>query len=414
MPAPARLLLTALLLCLALAGCGRAAGQGVTFSTWGSIEEIDTLKPILAAFAKQSGIPVELVHIPEGYDYKLRLLAAAGKVPDVMFVDNQIMAGFADRGVFLDLGPYLDRDDRIRRADFYPQVLEALSWKGTLYGIPRDLSNIVMYYNQDMFDAARVPYPKAGWTWEDALAKAKRLTKGDEQFGISFAPQPLYWLPWVWSAGGDVMDRSMTRAVIADPASVQAMQFYADLRHKHHVAPTDAQAGNARMSQLFAQGKLAMLVQGRWVIPGFRKKIQFRWDVAPFPRGSTGSVVDADSSGWFISANCPHPDQAWQLVRFLASRESIAAFTESGLIVPSRPDVAKSAVFNVTPPASNHVFLDVIPASRPTWSPPSYLEIREELIQDMEPAWAGRVSVAEAVAPLARRVQALLDEDQGR
>src|SRR5438552_13382443 len=130
-----------------------------------------------------------------------------------------------------------------------------------------------------------------------------------------------------------------------------------------------------------------MLVQGRWMVPGYRQKIKFRWDVAPFPRGPAGSVVDADSSGWFIAAQSPHPEDAWKLVSFLGGRGPIAKFTESGLIVPSRPDVAHSAAFNVTPPASNHVFLDVIPASKPTLSPPSYLEIPEELMQDLEPAW---------------------------
>ena len=41
--------------------------------------------------------------------------------------------------------------------------------------LPQNLSSLVVYYNRDLFDAAGVPYPEAGWTWDDFLAAAKAL-----------------------------------------------------------------------------------------------------------------------------------------------------------------------------------------------------------------------------------------------
>lgn len=398
---------------LLLAGCAPRTSDALSFSTWGSIDEIDTLKPLLAEFQRANpDVPVKLVHIPDEYPHKVRLMAASHTMPDVLFMENQTLPGFARRGVLRDLRPMLAHDPDLKASDFYGPCLQALSYRGALYAIPRDLSNLVIFYNKRLFDEAHVPYPTAAWTYEDMVARAQRLTKGDTQWGIGFAPFPIYWLPYLWSDGVDVMDPGLNRCTLQDPATVASLHRYLDLRARYHIAPTEAQVGNVRMAQLFAQGKLAMMVGGRWVVPGFRKKIQFPWDVAPFPRGKTGSVVDADASGWAISANCRQPEKAWRLIKFLASKKSISAFTQSGLIVPSRPDVANSPAFFSGPPASSRVFLDVIPASRPTLTPPSYDEIEYELIDGLPAAWNGDQNLEDTLKPISRRIDALLQEDK--
>ena len=402
------------LLMLGLLGCAPARSNELTFSTWGSLDEMEILKPILAEFQRENpDIPVKLIHIPDEYPHKIRLMAASHTMPDVLFMENQTLTGFANRGVLRDLGPFLAKDSKIKASDFYSPVLKALSWKGKLYAIPRDLSNLVIYYNKTMFDQAGVSYPKANWTYEDMVKKALRLTKGENQFGIGFSPYPIYWLPYLWSDGGDVMDPTMTRCTLMDPVSLAALQRYLDLRSKYHVAPTESDVGNARMSQLFAEGKLAMMVGGRWDVPGFRKRITFSWDVAPFPRGKVGSIVDADASGWAMSTQCQHPNKAWRLIRFLASKKSISAFTKSGLIVPSRPDVANSPVFKGSgPPEHSQVFLDAIKTARPTLAPPSYDEIEYELIDSLPLAWDGEQTLEQTLKPISKRIDLLLKEDQ--
>ncbi len=401
----------ALMATVAAAACAPAETEALRFSTWGSLDEIETLKPLLAEFERQNpDVPVELIHIPDAYPQAIRLMTASRKMPDVLFMESQILPGFAKSGVLRDLGPFLASDAELKRDDFYRPVMDAMSWKGTLYGIPRDLSNLVMFYNRRLFDEAGVPYPEANWTYEDMVEKAQRLTRGD-QFGVGFAPYPLYWLPYLWSDGGDLFDPERTRSTLLEPESLAALQRYRDLRFKYHVAPTEAQVGNARMSQLFAQGKLAMMVGGRWVVPGFRKKLDFPWDVAPFPRGKAGSIVDADASGWCISASSKQPEKAWRLIRFLAGKQAISAFTESGLIVPSRPDVANSPAFKSGLPASSQVFLDVIDTARPTPTTPSYDEIQYELIDGLGPAWNGEAELEETLRPIVTRIDALLKEE---
>ncbi|MEB3236863.1 MAG: sugar ABC transporter substrate-binding protein [Candidatus Sericytochromatia bacterium] len=413
MPRPVRLFVLAVLmgsLLTQLAACAPSGRSGLRFSTWGSMDEIATLKPILEDFTRKEGIPVELIHIPDEYAHKLRLMVVGGTVPDVMFMSNEALPGFARKGVLADLAPRLAADGRLHQRDFFPQVLDAMRWKGKLLGLPRDLSNLVVFYNKDLFDAAGVPYPRPGWTVEDLARIAPRLTIPGKQWAIGFQPNPLIWTPWVWSFGGDVISADMSRCTLGEPEARKGLQFYLDLRHRHHVAPSDKDTGNARMTQLFATGKLAMFVYGRWAVPGYRRKIKFHWDVTTFPAGPAGSVVDTDASGWVMSARTSQPDAAWKLIRHLASRESIETFTRSGLIVPSRPDVAQSPAFLQGTPEGNRVFLDVIASGRPTRVPPAYDEITWELIDGLGPMWTGEESLDQALPPVIRRIDALLAE----
>ncbi len=47
---------------------------------------------------------------------------------------------------------------------YWPEAVVGSSFNGSLYGLPRDMSNVILYYNKDMFDAAGVAYPDDTWT----------------------------------------------------------------------------------------------------------------------------------------------------------------------------------------------------------------------------------------------------------
>src|SRR5690606_12500190 len=87
--------LMALLAAMTVASCAPRESEALRFSTWGSLDEIATLKPLLAEFERQNpDIRVELIHIPDAYPHKVRLMAASGKMPDVLFMESQTMPGF--------------------------------------------------------------------------------------------------------------------------------------------------------------------------------------------------------------------------------------------------------------------------------------------------------------------------------
>jgi len=166
--------------------------------------------------------------------------------------------------------------------------------------------------------------------------------------------------------------------------------------------------GNATMSQLFVQGKLAMFVSGRWSVPLLRKQAQFEWTVLPFPAGRAGSRVGVDASGYAMSASTQHPQESWALIQYLTSAEAQSALTKGGLIVPARRDVAESPVFLTPPASSSRVFLDAMATGVPTQAPLRWNEMAEEINLGLEPVFDGTESAQSAVSKLVPKREALL------
>lgn len=393
--------------------------QTLQFSTWGSPEEIAILRPLIAEFESQNpDIHVNIMHIPDKYFQKMHALLAANLAPDVMFLNNIQFPVYASNDAFMDLSPFLQSSTLLKADDFYPQTLEGFKWKKQIQGIPRDASNLVFFYNKDLFDQAGISYPTADWDWETFLATAQKLTKdsdGDgtpEQFGVSAHEKNyfLFWFPYVWSAGGDIFDANRENFTLGEASAIKGIQRAADLRYRHHVAPTRAQAGSLTMSQMFMKGKLAMILNGCWAMPLYRKEVGFRWDIAPFPKGEAGSVVDADASGWVISKKTHQPEKAWKLVEFLASKKASEAFTQPGLIIPARKDVAASQVF-LRPgeaPEHGHYFLDALETGKPIPAVPYWNAILEKVDKALEPVWDGQSTAEEALKGLDEKVKPLL------
>ena len=369
-----RLVISLIISVFLLCGCTKKeTGTVIEFASWGSKSEVEILKPILSDFEKENpDIKVEFMHIPQNYFQKIHLLFASNTAPDVIFINNLYLPVYANAGVLEPLN--------LSSNQFYGQAIEALSFKGELYAIPRDVSNLVIYYNKDIFDKKHIPYPSQDWTFSEFLNTAEKLTDKNT-FGISFEEDPLFYLPYLMSNGGGILPDGINKQ-----ESQNALNFYADLRKKYHVAPRKSDSASATMAQMFLQGRLGMYLSGRWMVPKIREEAEFDWDITQFPKGTKGSIVQLDASGWAVSKSSKHKKEALKLVEFLSSKQSIEKFVKSGLIVPAREDVGNSKIFlDGQKPENAKIFLDIIQTSKPTPVTVDYREILDKLKKDMEP-----------------------------
>lgn len=365
--------------------CGCSVHQSATtiqFASWGSKSEIDILKPILNDFEKEyPNIKVDFMHIPQNYFQKLHLLFASNTAPDVIFVNNLYLPIYANAGLLEDLSECEFVGD-----NFYQKSLEALSYNKKLYAVPRDVSTLVIFYNKDLFDAKNLPYPNEDTTFDEFLDIAKKITDKDKNiYGISFEEEPLFYLPYLMSEGGGILADDLKTMILDKKESQNGINFYSALRNTYNVAPTKSESASATMAQMFLQGKIAMHVSGRWLVPKYREVAEFDWDVAQFPKGTKGSIVPLDSSGWAISAKSKKKEEAKLLIKYLSSKESLEKFSESGLIVPARIDSANSKSFlDGKKPKNAKVFLEIIETSKPTPVNVNYNEILDRTKQDLE------------------------------
>lgn len=375
-----------LLICLGALFCGcteKDTRTEIQFASWGSKSEIDILNPILKDFEKENpDIKIDFLHIPQNYFQKLHLLFASNTPPDVVFINNLYLPVYANAGKLEDL-----TDSGLVNENFYKKSLDALTFKNKIYAIPRDVSNLVIFYNKDMFDEKNLAYPDQNTTLQDFLNLAIKLTDNKKAiFGISFEEEPLFYLPYLMSEGGGILSDDGGKNILNTEKSRCGIKFYANLRKKYHVAPKQNESASATMAQMFLQQKLAMHLSGRWLVPKYREAAEFDWDIAPFPKGTNGSIVPLDASGWAISKDSKHKNEAKRLIKYLSSKKSLEKFAQSGLIVPARKDAANSEYFlDGQKPKNAKIFLDVIETSKPTPVNINYNEVLDTTKQILEP-----------------------------
>ena len=333
----------------------------IQFASWGSKTEVEIIKDVINDFeTSHPDIKVEFLHIPQNYFQKIHLLFASNTEPDVLFLNNLYLPVYANSGKLQELS--------VHQGIYDKKVQDALSWHGKLYAVPRDISLLIVYYNKDLFKKSGVAEPKNDWTREEFLTKALKIKEKTGVFGISFEEEPLFYLPYVLSEGGSFFE-------INSQQTQKALNFYADLRKKYHVAPKREESASATMAQMFLQGKLAMHLSGRWLTPKYLEEAKFDWGTVVFPAGEEGSVVPLDASGWAVSKSSKHKDEAIEFVNYLSSREVIEKFAQTGLIVPARTDVdfLGAAVYKAA-----------LKTAMPTQVSVDYNKVLDELKEELE------------------------------
>jgi len=160
MTTSARNSFAALLLVIALfaAACGGHRGETtVSFMVFGDPAEYQAYVQLVNAFrSSHPEIEVELRHIPSPREYRTRLATefAAGSPPDVTLMNYRRYGSFAAAGLLEPLGPRLKASSLIERDDFYSVAIDAFIWRGEVMCIPQNISSLVVYYNEDLFDEA--------------------------------------------------------------------------------------------------------------------------------------------------------------------------------------------------------------------------------------------------------------------
>lgn len=389
-----------------------AAGEpsgAITFMVFGDPAEKAAYETLVGAFEeRRPTVDVQLVHIPGQADYRQRLTAdfAAGTPADVVLINYRRYAPLAAKGALEPLGSYLEQSDLIGEDDFYQEALQPFYWDGKLTCIPQNLSSLVVYYNKHLFDQAGVPYPRAGWSWDEFVATAKALTKdldGDgqvDQHGLGTEVEAIRLAPFVWQNGGELLDdrEHPTTLTLDTPEASAAVQWFVDLQVKHHVVPDIVQEESEDSESRFINGRLAMLLNSRRGVPNYREIKEFDWDVAALPTGKQpATILHADA--YCLPAASKHKAAAWALIEFANGPEGQTIIAGTGRTVPSLKAVASSPAFldPAQRPASSQVFLDVLPSMRSLPVLVLWPDIEEILTAELRRAYYGQASVQEAL-----------------
>ena len=412
--------LAALLTALALVvGCG-SSGEGgpVALQVFGDAEELAAYRELIAAYERESGNQAQLVEVPDrdAHLQKLTTAFAGGSPPDVFLVNYRNFAPFAARGALAPVGPRLRESKALERSDFYPEPLEAFTFRGRLQCMPQNVSSLVVYYNRDLFRRAGLRDPEPDWCYEDFRAAARKLTapapegSAVRRYGVGLEPSIVRLAPFVWSAGGDIVDDpdDPGRFTIDTPRAREGLLAFLDLQGGDRLAPFEQEVEGKPLEERFLDGELGMFLSSRREVPSFRKIKGFDWDVAAFPRlREPASVLHSDA---FCMAREGRTDEAWRFVEFAAGPAGQRILARSGRIVPSLKSVARSEDFldPGRPPRSSQIFLDAIPTIRRLPVASTWPEIEDAADLALKRAYYTELTVDEALERVARETGPLL------
>lgn len=416
------------LFALQIVGCGtkeeavKAQKVPITVAFWGSPEEIEIISSTINNWQKSHpDIEVRLEHIPFGsYVSKILTEIAGRSAPDIIANEVNMFVSFADKDVFMDLKPFIDKDKSFNLGNFFPEVVDRYTVNGRILGIPRDTAPFAcIYYNKKLFDEAGLTYPTDNWNWNDLLEKAKKLTKVDKDGTvIQYGFYSDMWINFVLSNGGRLVDdvKHPMRCLLNSPESIEGLQFLVDLSHKYNVSPSPSTFRNLGLGfiQMFLMQRVAMFNSGIWETPLLRKAKDFDWDVAMFPKGPKGiRKFSTGGTAYSVLNTTKYPEQAWEVLKALSGDDGQIMLAESGLAQPANKKIAEGEHFagSSMKPLNKRMLNDAVPYAVYDPFDSKWREIRDKYINEQfDLVLNGLKPVKEAVDEIVPQANELLKE----
>lgn len=375
-------LFAALIVCLLLAGARvvLAADEPITLtvSVWSNNPNPGIVEHAKMFEERNPGIKVEVYYAPNAeYVDKIFNLIATGSAPDVIKVDGYYFPMFVEAGVLQPLEEFAERDQEFMDG-FFPHTFmpDHQIYNGVLYGIPNGDSARAMFFNVDMFQMAGLPLPTelaaAGqWDWETYVEAARKLTRTVDgnvvQWGTQVSGDIRVLINWIRMNGGSLLNGEKTAATLTTPETLGAIEFQRSLYQEHGVARPGLGTNQ------FVAGELATMINGIWAA-GNLADVAFEWDAGPLPEGPEGLWSMYKPNSFTMSRTTKHPEEAWELIKFLTGDE-IEALT----IPDGSHEVKRKAnawlLLELHPIPNVRYFLDMIANGRvfslpvvPEWS----------------------------------------------
>ena len=325
----------------------RSAQEQNTVVYWqfgGVPSEIEFRRQQTVAFTEQTGIPVDFQERPwENQRQDILAALTGGDLPDVMNLHHKYVGEFGETGDLQALEEFPDYAEVAGR--FVPQYLDALKQGDNHYGLPINALPFILAVNQPMLDAASVSVPT---NWDEFKQTAQALTNAEAGvYGYTIPggvnlDSAYRWVPWLYKAGGRVLNDDWSEATFNDEAGVAALQMLLDLQGAGAIPPGNAAYAFQENSDLWGTEKAAMTTEGPWW-PGVMRDTYSmdlaKLTVAPVPAQAQpvganppGTLVDIIMLAIMSRGN--NTEGAWELVKFMRTAEADIAFineTNSGL-----------------------------------------------------------------------------------
>jgi arabinogalactan oligomer / maltooligosaccharide transport system substrate-binding protein len=335
--------LTFALAASALAACGpqedssstggkkdSAADKPEKLVMWEDQEKGAGTKDAIKKFEEKYDIKVDLKEIPMlDQQEKLRLDGPAKKGPDVITTPHDRIGPLAIEGL---IAPIKVSDDVTKL--YTESSINALTYDGKLYGLPKSTETPVFIYNKKLM-------PEAPESFDDVLAFSKG-DKGGAQYGFLANWTDFYFANGVLSGYGSYVFKDDNGTLdakdlgLSNKGAVEGLDYITSW-YKDGLFPKGiiGEKAGPTIDGLFQEGKVASVMNGPWSFQGY-KDAGIDIGVSPMPKLPNGEDVKTfiGVKGYNVSQFSPNQEWAAKLVEFITNEENAKTRFEKTAEIP--------------------------------------------------------------------------------
>lgn len=330
-----------------------ALAQGITLQYWHINTEafgLPAVRELIREFERRNpGIKVEERYQPNAYTgllQNLQAALAAGNPPDVAQI------GYLYTRYVAENLPFVPADELDRRytggrvlGRYAPNIRALGLAGGRMVGVPYSLSNIVTYYNADLFRQAGLDPDRPPATWEGWRRAAQQIKARTGKYGLYLILLDDNWAleALVRSNGGTLLrcEGGFYRTGVDGKEAVEALATWAGLVQEGLALGVPLQQGE----QAFLAGEAAAFMTTIARRAGLQAQTQGRFELrgTRFPSfGAKRPALPAGGNVLTVFARDPkRQEAAWRFIQFLTSSEGFTLWTKGTGYVPLLPGLTQ-------------------------------------------------------------------------
>ncbi|SMF90037.1 multiple sugar transport system substrate-binding protein [Paenibacillus uliginis N3/975] len=292
---------------------------------------------------------------------------------DVVSFNNWQFQEMCETGTGFPLLEPLESDDGIYRV-----ASEAFRHEGQLYARVVSFSPVVLCYNKEHFQEAKLQEPDSSWTWDDLLDTARKLTKYSGRHSIYFVPAALNRYPifllhsgLMESAEGvavnslDELDGNTGRKRNNAPGLAYSLRKLSDIVNDHTIFPKYFSGSSEDDSiSLFMQERVSIILTTYFSLNAFKER-SLSYDISPVPLMNRGGEQKTllVSIGVAVNRRSKEKEAARTFAEFLASPAAQAIIREKTISIPSRKMIAEEAATeDINRPSRYSMYRELFPS----------------------------------------------------
>ena len=301
--------------------------------------------------SSQSKVHVSLSEAANYSDNLTRFTAGlgTGELPDLVQIEDTGTQLMIDSQSVLPAASCIQADN-LDTSDIIPRALAYYTVKDVLYPMPFNVSNPILYYNENAFSQAGLDPEKPPTTLEEMQeASQKIVDSGATEYGFAFKIQPWFLEHWLAMGGNTYVDNGngredrATAMTIDNEAGVEIYTWMKTMYDDKLLLNTGSAENSIDHYLAVANGQVAMTIDTSAALgtifnlleSGQYPDVKLGAAALPGPKSPDGGPLVGGAALYIVNKSAPEKQAAaYDFAKWLAQPEQQSAWAAATGYIP--------------------------------------------------------------------------------